>query len=44
MPFVHLIAILVGLYTVLEKTFFTDCLIPLNQKGFEYLKIILPCI
>lgn len=44
MLFVRLKVILVGLYTVLEKTFFTDCLIPLNQKSFEYLKIILPWI
>lgn len=40
MHFSHLKAISVALYKVLEKTFFTDCFIPLNQKGFEYLKII----
>lgn len=40
MHFVLLKAILLGLYRVLGKIFFTDCLIPLNQKDFEYLKII----
>lgn len=40
MHFAHLKAISVGLYKVLENAFLADCLMTLNQKGFEYLKII----